>query len=67
MRACTLLARRPEIGHRRPDRCADLRVRFHTVRIWYLIVYEIDTRPLRVVRLLHGARDVARELAGEET
>lgn len=66
MQACTLLARRPDIGHRRPDLCADGSVRFHTVRIWYLIVYEIDTQPLRIVRILHGAREVAGELEGEE-
>ena len=40
-------------------------MRFHTVRIWYLVVYEIDTDPLRIVRILHGARDVARELTDD--
>ena len=65
MRACALLARQPGIGHRRRDLCADASVRFHTVRVWYLIVYEIGTAPLRIVRILHGARDVAGELAGE--
>lgn len=63
--ACALLARQPGIGHRRRDLCADERVRFHTVRIWYLIVYEIGTDPLCIVRILHGARDVARELESE--
>jgi plasmid stabilization system protein ParE len=63
--ACALLAKRPGIGHRRRDLCTDTCVRFHTVRIWYLIVYEIDTEPLRIVRILHGARDVAGELADE--
>ena len=57
--------RRPEIGHRRRDLCADAKVRFHTVRTWYLLVYEIDTQPLRIVRILHGARDVAGELSDE--
>jgi plasmid stabilization system protein ParE len=65
MQACALLARQPDIGHRRRDLCADASVRFHTVRIWYLIVYEIDTEPLRIARILHGARDVAGELADE--
>ena len=65
LEGCTLLARRPDIGHRRRDLSEDAAVRFHTVRTWYLIVYEIDTEPLRIVRILHGARDVASELAGE--
>ena len=65
IQACALLARRPDIGHRRRDLCADPGVRFHTVRIWYLVVYEIDTDPLRIVRILHGARDVARELTDD--
>ena len=65
MQACALLARRPDIGHRRRDLCADASVRFHTVRVWYLIVYEIGAEPLRIVRILHGARDVARELASD--
>ena len=33
------------------------------MHVWYLIVYEIGTEPLRIVRILHGARDVAYELA----
>ena len=65
LQGCAALAKRPDIGHRRRDLCADAGVRFHTVRTWYLIVYEIDTDPLRIVRILHGARDVASELAGE--
>ena len=65
MQACALLAQQPAIGHRRHDLCMDASVRFHTVRTWYLIVYEIDTDPLRIVRILHGARDVTRELAGD--
>ncbi len=65
LNACALLARQPGIGHRRRDLSADERVRFHTVRVWYLIVYEIGTDPLSIVRILHGARDVARELESE--
>jgi antitoxin ParD1/3/4/toxin ParE1/3/4 len=33
------------------------------VKFWpvysYLIVYSPDTRPLEIVRVLHGARDIA--------
>ncbi len=63
MQACALLARRPDIGNHWRDPCADASVRFHPVRVWYFIVYEIGAEPLRIVRILHGARDVARELA----
>lgn len=62
LHACAKLARQPGIGHRRNDLCDDNAVRFHTVRTWYLVVYECESRPLRVVRILHAARDAAREL-----
>lgn len=62
LRACARLARQPDIGHRRTDLCNDDAVRFHTVRTWYLVVYEWESRPLRIVRLLHAARDAARKL-----
>jgi plasmid stabilization system protein ParE len=65
LKGCALLARQPDIGHRRRDLCDDASVRFHAVRTWYLIVYEIHTEPLRIVRILHGARDVAGELTDE--
>ena len=54
--AMTRLARRPFIGHRRPDLAAE------PYRFWpvssYLIIYRPDTTPLRIIRVLHGARDV---------
>ncbi len=62
MDACARLAHPPGIGHLRRDLSSDPSVRFHAARIWYLIVYEFDTDPLRIVRILHGARDVAGEL-----
>lgn len=51
-----LLGLFPQLAPRRPT--------LHkSVRIWtrhpYLIVYTDRTRPLRVLRVLHGARDVA--------
>ena len=54
--AFELLADRPEIGHRRPD-LTDKPTRFFTVRRNYLVVYAPDTRPLEIIRVLHGARD----------
>jgi plasmid stabilization system protein ParE len=55
--AFQLLAERPGIGHARPDMP-------ERVRVWsvysYLIVYDPEPRPIRIVRIIHGARDVPR-------
>jgi toxin ParE1/3/4 len=60
LKACRMLAKNPQIGHRRPD-LTDKPLRF-----WpegrYLIVYDPAPRPIEIVRVLHGARDVARTL-----
>ena len=62
--ACALLAERPLIGHTR----ADLTSR--AVRFWssgrYLIVYRVDTEPVRIIAVFHGARDVATLLTDRE-
>ncbi len=50
------LADFPGIGHLRAD-VTDEPVRFWAVHS-YLIVYRPETRPLQVVRVLHGARDL---------
>jgi antitoxin ParD1/3/4/toxin ParE1/3/4 len=50
------LARTPGIGHFRED-LADRRQRFFLVYS-YLIVYRPETKPLHIVRVVHGARDV---------
>ncbi len=53
------IAARPGIGHLRED-LADEFLRFVTV--WNcLIVYRV-ARPVEIVRVVHGARDVARML-----
>lgn len=55
------LAELPSLGHRRRDLTThDLK--FHTVRKNYLIVYR-DGDTIEIVRILHGARDVMRELS----
>lgn len=54
------LAEFPGIGHLRED-LTDEPLRFWTVHS-YLIVYRPDTKPLEVVRVIHGARDVERQL-----
>jgi len=50
------LAETPSLGHKREDLTL-LPVLFYAV--WsYLVIYKPDTRPLEIVRVLHGARDV---------
>lgn len=50
------LAGNPGAGHRRKN-LTDEAVKFFPVYS-YLIVYRPDTRPLQVVSILHGRRDV---------
>jgi antitoxin ParD1/3/4/toxin ParE1/3/4 len=57
LEAFRLLSRNPGIGHKRED------LTDHDVKFWpvysYLIVYCPDKQPLEIVRVLHGARDIA--------
>jgi plasmid stabilization system protein ParE len=55
--AFALLARRPGLGHRRPD-LTPLDLRFWPLRRRWLIVYR-DTSPLQIIRVLNAWRDVA--------
>jgi toxin ParE1/3/4 len=55
--ALQFLATRPGVGHARED-LTDLPVRFWPV-FSYLVIYNPDTSPLEVLRVLHAARDVA--------
>ena len=55
------LASMPETGHRREELTDDETIRFWSVGS-YLIVFRVNTRPLEVIRTLHGARDMASEL-----
>ena len=54
------LAEMPEMGHTRRDLASE------PLRFWpvysYLIIYRPEARPLQVVRVLHGSRDVRRIL-----
>jgi plasmid stabilization system protein ParE len=56
------LAQMPEIGHFRRDLASE------PVRFWsvysYLVIYRPEARPLQIVRILHGARDVRAILEG---
>lgn len=58
--AMQLLADNPGIGHRRPD-LTPQDVRFWSV-FRYLVIYRPSTKPLEIVRVLHGKRDVRRLL-----
>lgn len=52
------LAEFPGIGHARAE-VPDPSLRFWRVYS-YLIVYRVATKPLQVIRVLHGARDLNR-------
>jgi plasmid stabilization system protein ParE len=54
------LAGAPEAGHRRKD-LTDKDVKFFSVYS-YLIVYRPATKPLEIVSVLHGRRDLERLL-----
>ncbi len=57
------LADMPGMGHIRKD-LVDESLRFWSVYS-YLILYRPDSRPLQVIRVLHGARDVETILESE--
>jgi len=57
-----LLADNPNLGHWRSDLTHE-HVKFFLV-FSYLIVYRPETKPLQVVSILHGRRDVEKILQG---
>jgi antitoxin ParD1/3/4 len=60
--ACLFLAKAPLGGHSRRE-LTKLPVRFWTVLRYpkYVIVYDPASKPLTIIRIFHGARNVARE------
>jgi toxin ParE1/3/4 len=58
--ACRRLVQHPGLGHRRED-LTDKPVFFFPVHS-YLIIYNPATKPLEIVRVVHGAQDVPRLL-----
>lgn len=60
-KACEALAANPRLGHKRPD-LTDDPVLFWPVRGQYLVIYQRETQPLKIVRILHGARDASSQL-----
>jgi len=63
LRACDFLADSPMAGQIRGE-LTPLPVRFWVVQPYpsYLIVYDPESEPLRVIRILHSARDVSTAL-----
>ena len=57
--ACTLLAEGPIRGRTREE-ITQLPLRFWTVQAFpnYIIVYDPQSDPLQIIRILHGSRDV---------
>jgi len=57
--ACNSLARHPQLGSKRSE-ITPLPVRFWTVTRFpnYIVVYRPDTKPLQVVAVLHGKRNI---------
>ncbi len=51
------LAQTPGQGHRRQDLTERGELRFRSV-FSYLVVYRIDKKPLTIVAIVHGRRDV---------
>ena len=54
------LAERPGLGHSRED-LTNRPLRFWSV-FSYLVVYDPESRPLTIIAVLHGARDVEKLL-----
>lgn len=65
--ACGLLARSSHTGHVRPD-LTRRPVRFWTVSPFkkYVVIYDPDTHPLRILRILHGARNLRAQLKHQQ-
>ncbi len=59
LEACDGLARHPLLGMKRKE-ITDLEVRFWTVPRFpnYVLVYRPETRPLQIIAVLHGMRDI---------
>jgi antitoxin ParD1/3/4 len=58
-RACDLISRSPLAGQTRKD-LTPLPVRFWVVHPYpsYMIVYQPESKPVQIIRILHGARDL---------
>ena len=61
--ACVFLVENPQAGQLRED-LTPLAVRFWLLQPFrtYWIVYDPETKPLQILRILHGARDISSTL-----
>lgn len=61
--ACALLAEEPRMGRLRSD-LIGLPVRFWTIPRYpnYIVVYKPDEKPVVILRVIHGMRDIKRIL-----
>lgn len=61
LNAMRKLGANPGMGHLREELCAE------PVRFWpvysYLIIYRAEVKPIQVLRIIHGARDIRALLA----
>jgi toxin ParE1/3/4 len=58
LRAARSLGEHPQLGRQRPELAPET-VRFLVLRgLPYVIVYRADATPPRILRVLHGARDL---------
>lgn len=62
MRAVAKVAERPGVGHKRDD-LTDLSVLFKRVYRYY-VVYRPDTKPVEIVAIISGYRNVSARLEG---
>lgn len=61
--ACEAIAAYPSLGKtRKVNASKTVRIRLANPRWPYLIVYDPDVSPLRILRILHGARNLDRIL-----
>jgi plasmid stabilization system protein ParE len=57
-RSFALIAQHPGVGHQRDDLANPLR---RIVRVYsYLVIYSAKTKPITILRVIHGARDLSR-------
>ena len=58
-----MLGARPRVGRRRPDLLGGPYRFWSLIRFSYLLVYDPQTDPVQILRLLHTKRDLPRALA----